>query len=361
MKPIKWLFVMAVIALSGVTAWAAGPYSDAVGGDGIDAGIPGYVGPAGDGVVSSKNDVNPVFVGWAATVQAYEPSDIKGVYADNGIGTQFTFPQNALYEATGNVMHIVSLGDMDSEEIAAYLAGSGSGPGYVTLGFDRAIINGDGADFAVFENGFISDYTTGAGTSTGGLFAELGYVEVSTDGINFARFPCSYLNYLDGGPTSQAYLTQDPTNIFNLAGKHVNGYNTSFGTPFDLNDLLQDELVLSGLVDLNEINYVRIVDIPGDGTFEDSAGNSIYDAWVTWGSGGVDLDAIGVINAKWEGDLDQDGSVGRSDAVLIRKAIGTSQGDAAYVEAADYDQDGDVDFADYRQWYKYYKTFLSET
>ena len=49
-------------------------------------------------------------------------------------------------------------------------------------------------------------------------------------------------------------------------------------------------------MDLNDINYVRIVDIPGSGAFTDSLGNPIYDAWHTFGSGGVDLEAIGVIN-----------------------------------------------------------------
>jgi hypothetical protein len=56
-------------------------------------------------------------------------------------------------------------------------------------------------------------------------------------------------------------------------------------------------MVALGLLDLDNINYVRIVDIPGSGDYLDSLGNPIYDAWVTWGSGGVDLDAVGVINS----------------------------------------------------------------
>ncbi|MCC5841967.1 MAG: PEP-CTERM sorting domain-containing protein [Opitutales bacterium] len=43
------------------------------------------------------------------------------------------------------------------------------------------------------------------------------------------------------------------------------------------------------------IHYVRIVDIPGSGDFPDSLGNPILDAWLTTGSGGFDLRAIGVI------------------------------------------------------------------
>ena len=294
MKNFSIFLFSVFILLTAFSAWA-GPYSDAIGGDGIDAGIAGFVGPDGDGVRSANNYVNPIFVGWATGVVSYEPSDVIGPYEDNGIGYQFSYPSNCLGEVTGDVMHIASLGDMDEGEISDYLAGTGYGPGTLTLSFDNAITNGSGADFAAFENGFISDYTTGAGSSAGQIFAELGYIEVSTDGINFARFPSSYLN---DAPTGGAgYLTQDATNIYNLVGKHVNAYGTSWGTPFDLDDLLDNELVLAGLVDLSEINFLRIIDIPGDGTFTDADGNSIYDAWVTWGSGGLDFEAVGVINA----------------------------------------------------------------
>lgn len=152
---------------------------------------------------------------------------------------------------------------------------------------------GGGADFAVFENGFAS--AGGAGVA-GQLFAELAFVEVSTNGIDFARFPS--LSFT--GNTVGAYGTIDPTDVYNLAGKHANAYGDSWGTPFDLDSLLDDpdnvSLVTTGLLDLSNVNFVRIVDIPGDGSTTDSQGNPIYDGWYTWGSGGFDLDAIGVIN-----------------------------------------------------------------
>ncbi len=132
----------------------------------------------------------------------------------------------------------------------------------------------------MFENGF---------ESGGGLFAELGYVDVSTDGVNFARFDSDSLT---PGPVG-GYGVIDPTDVHNLMGKHPR-YS---GTGFDLDDLLADSLVLSGLVDLDAINYVRVVDIPGSGDFSDAQGDPIYDPYETWGSGGVDLDAVGVINA----------------------------------------------------------------
>jgi hypothetical protein len=131
-------------------------------------------------------------------------------------------------------------------------------------------------------------------------------VEVSTNGDDFARFPSVSLTPGAVG----GYGSNDASDIYNLVGKHANAYGDSWGTPFDLNDLLAHPLVLEGKVDLDEINYVRIVDIPGNGSFLDDAtdlvdpttglpyasDHGIYDSWVTWGSGGVDFEALGVIN-----------------------------------------------------------------
>ena len=239
-----------------------------------DPGIPGFVGPTG-------SYVNPLFVGWASVVVDYSPAN-QFIYNDG-----FATPYLALGPATGNVMHIVSLGDLTAAQIDA-----GERPGSVTLGFDVPIANGPGPDFAVFENGFISG---GGAGEAGGLFAELGYAEVSTDGITFVRFPSVYMSAAVGG----GYATVGPESIYNLVGKHANGYGQSWGTPFDLSDLVHTPEVLSGSVDLNNINFVRVVDIPGSGDFKDSLGNPIYDAWHTYGSGGVDLDAIGVINTAY--------------------------------------------------------------
>ena len=43
-------------------------------------------------------------------------------------------------------------------------------------------------------------------------------------------------------------------------------------------------------------NQVRLVDIVGDGTYQDSSGDVIYDPFPTAESAGFDLDAIGVIH-----------------------------------------------------------------
>jgi len=168
-----------------------------------------------------------------------------------------------------------SLGDLTTSEIAG-----GAMPGHLTVTFSQAIGNGNGADFAVFENGgtfFPSPF----------LYAELAFVEVSTNGSDFARFRSIATNTESDLITSfgRSFAGVDTTNIYNLAGKHATG----LGTPFDLDDLSADPLVTNGVVDLNDIQYVRMVDIPGDGSFLDSLGNPILDAWLTEGSGGFDF------------------------------------------------------------------------
>ncbi|MGD9504757.1 MAG: PEP-CTERM sorting domain-containing protein, partial [Syntrophobacteraceae bacterium] len=137
---------------------------------------------------------------------------------------------------------------------------------------ENGIGDGDGWDFAVFENSFND------------TFLELAYVEVSSDGVNFFRFSNDSLTASAVG----AFGAVDPTNIDGLAGKYKQGY----GTPFDLAELAG----VSDLLDIYNIYYVRIVDIIGDGTYLDSSGDPIYDPYNTVGSGGFDLDAIGVIH-----------------------------------------------------------------
>jgi|GEM_PF-6298228 len=146
--------------------------------------------------------------------------------------------------------------------------------GEITLTFDAPIRNGEGADFAVFENSF--DHK----------FLELAWVEVSSDGINFFRFP-NY-SYTDTPVPGFGYV--DATQIHGLAGKYQGG----FGTPFDLE-------ALKGIdcLDTNRITHVKIIDIVGNGTALDSLGQVIYDPHPTVQSAGFDLDAIGVIHQAY--------------------------------------------------------------
>jgi hypothetical protein len=136
----------------------------------------------------------------------------------------------------------------------------------------------------------------------------LAFVEVSSNGVDFLRFPAVSLNT---APTavSGAFQGYDATNIFNLAGKHTAGW----GTPFDLDSLTTLPEVLNGTVDLNAISFVRLVDVVGTGALDDgfgnplsgvardSLGNPILDNWLTYDSAGFDYlgtnaGAVGLVN-----------------------------------------------------------------
>jgi len=197
-----------------------------------------------------------VFVAWA-TSAILERGLVQINKPDLGFAT-FGNQEDALGAPDINV---VSLGDV----------------GQITLGFVNPIQNGHGADFAVFENSF-SD-----------TFLELAHVEVSSDGVNFVRFPSVSLTPAEVQVAGFGNL--ETTLIHNLAGK----YRAYFGTPFDLNDIVSD------LINLDSVTYIRIIDVVGTidqmyGTY-DAAGRLINDPWPTpFPSSGFDLDAVGVIH-----------------------------------------------------------------
>jgi hypothetical protein len=211
---------------------------------------------------------SPQFVQWANSVQSLVRGP-QNITNPSGAAATFGAATDALGPADGT--HIVSLGD----------------GGQITLGFAQPIFNGAGPDFAVFENGFAS----------GGLaFLELGFVDVSSDDMNFFRFPSVSLTQ----NTAQigSFGTMDPTNLYDLAGKDL----ANVGTPFDLQELVP----LYPQLDVNNVKYIRVTDVIGNvntnlgaNTFSrDSLGNVINDPWPTASaSSGFDFDAVGVLNA----------------------------------------------------------------
>ena len=207
--------------------------------------------------------------GWASGYQdlVRGPMDIRN---PSGGNATFGTGANALgpADAQNDSLPVVSLGD----------------GGRITLTFDRPIANGPGADFAVFENG-VAD------------FLELAFVEVSSDGTLFFRFPSVSLTQTATQVGSFGLV--DPTDVNNLAGKYLRG----FGTPFDL-----AELAGTAGLDISAITHIRIQDVVGSidplyGT-RDSVrdalapqGHLINDPWPTnFATGGFDLDAVGVLN-----------------------------------------------------------------
>lgn len=251
-------------------AVCAGPYAPA----------PGELNPGGLEPVSTAIAADDErFVGWATGVSGF----VRGYFdvAQPGLGrvtygyAEF-FPDDPSHPPTG------ALGPADAADDSLPVVSLGDA-GSMTLTFAQPITNGPGFDLAVFENGIIEE-------GTGRGFLELAVVEVSSDGVNFTRFPSISLT-----PTTAqtgSFGTLDPTDLRNLAGKYQAGY----GTPFDL-----AELAGVPLLDITRVTHVRVLDVVGTiaaafGTL-DSAGRLINDPYTTrFDEGGFDLDAIGVLH-----------------------------------------------------------------
>lgn len=199
------------------------------------------------------------YIDWASGCQVYrgleDASDSLGKIASYGVST------NVIGVSNGSV---VSLGD----------------GGIAILTFDTPIANGPGFDFSVFENSFSDTYL------------ELAFVEVSSDGIKYVRFPA--ISNSDTQNQTGSFGNTNPTNINNMAGK----YRVFWGTPFDLEEL-KDSVGL----DISSITHVKIIDVVGslNDSFctYDSRGVKVNDPYPTaFESGGFDLDAVGVIHNK---------------------------------------------------------------
>ena len=108
----------------------------------------------------------------------------------------------------------------------------------------------------------------------------LAKVEVSSDGETFVAFD-NYFIGLEG-------TALDETKLFGFAGRFGDGK----GTKFDLSDLALKPEVKAGTVDLENITYVRITDIPGDGSVADSHGNPVF---YPHPANGFELDAVATV------------------------------------------------------------------
>lgn len=217
-----------------------------------------------EGSTAIKFD-DPSIVAWASgaeIIRGYVNIEDTTVIYDGSNKATFGSVEDAIGPCVGSTtQHVVSLGDS----------------GIAILTFAKPITNGPGYDFAVFENGLADD------------FLELAHVEVSSDGINYVRFPSHSATQTETPVGSFGSL--NPTELYNLAGKYKVGY----GTPFDL-----EELKDNPDLDVEHITHVKIIDVVGTlgekGTV-DSFGNKINDLFPTpFNTGGFDLSGVGVMN-----------------------------------------------------------------
>ena len=203
---------------------------------------------------------DPRIVAWAERMVSVEWGE--------DLSEEWMAPERALGPASGNVMDVVSLGR----------------GGRITYETALPVIDRAGPDFAVFGNAH-NDY-----------FLELAFVEVSSDGENFVRFPTASLTK-DPVP---AFGSVDPTMVDGFAGKFRVGY----AVPFDLADLRGEPG--AEYLDFNDVRYIRLVDVVGgeDPRFtslpqsRDSEGRLVYDPFPTIASAGFDLDGIAVFHSE---------------------------------------------------------------
>ena len=219
--------------------------------------------PAGQEGSTAINADSPLFVAWA-TGCTVERGPMRIDRPEMGLAS-YGVEADALGKADDTLL--VSLGD----------------GGIAVLTFDSPIYNGPGPDFAVFENPLEDAQHPGM------FFLEMAFVEVSSDGVNYVRFP-SYSN-IPYETQMGSFGCTDPRLVHNLAGK----YAPHYGTPFDLDDLPDD-----ALLDKDHVTHVRLIDVVGcikpEYATYDSQNHVINDPWPTpFPTSGFDLDAVGVI------------------------------------------------------------------
>ncbi len=178
----------------------------------------------------------------------------------------------------GRIDFVVRDGGIGEPDLEVQPLGDG---GTATATFSSPFSDQPGYDFVVFENGFATSDTTG--------FFELAFVEVSSNGIDFFRFPSTSLSSAEdfAGPFAEL----DSRLLDGLAGR----FSAPYGVPFDLMDLPTDQLL-----NKNAITHIRMVDVIGtsDSAFAktDSEGMAIIDPYPTaYNTGGFDLDAVGIL------------------------------------------------------------------
>jgi hypothetical protein len=203
----------------------------------------------------------------------------------------FTDPNLALGAPRG--------GGTTTNSIDVYCLGNG---GSITLGFDdantrRGIFNAPGFDFVVSENSFYENEDPHR------AFGELMWVEVSSDGVHFARFPSWTMNQPPVGPfgTIDPYLAACFAGVkpvlANVDENAIDPFDPAAagGDAFDLGWLTPLSITRSGVVDLDGIRFVRLVDVIGDGSSTGAFGQPIHDPTGA-GIGGADVDSIAVIH-----------------------------------------------------------------
>jgi hypothetical protein len=184
------------------------------------------------------------------TVYFFQPGDGQ----NSGQSEQY-YPQNIFGPPSVNSSRFVP------ESRPEHILSIGMG-GIIIVGLkDNYIIDGEGADFTIFENAFVIQFNNK-------IYAEPAIISVSKDGINYIEFPYN-LETLDG--LAGTYPTFGNKNPFNP--------NESGGNSYDLSDIGIDSIKYIKIEDITQ----RILDNPSHNNFDPTLS-------------GFDLDAVAIIN-----------------------------------------------------------------
>ncbi len=198
----------------------------------------------GCGAGSDSSDTEPT-APYASAVVSFEPGDSAGFGEDR-------LPDIVLGPPRGGGQEVGSLDVLS--------LGKG---GSIEVGFGtRAIVDGDGPDFVVFENAFWP------GGSASQVFAEPGAVEVSDDGDSWTGFAC--VSAGDGEGHFPGCAGWTPTLVYDASALVPLDPAITGGDAFDLAE-----------IGVARARFVRITDVSYAGA-EPTAG--------------FDLDAVGVIH-----------------------------------------------------------------
>ena len=259
---------LAIVTLAATPILAAlpGPYTPAAASFAYDGPFSKPAGYAGSTAVPFyATNADPRILGWATEVASFTRGKVNIADPSVTVDEPWGVPGDALGPADAY--------GSENFSVVSLLDG-----GSITLKFPEPIGNGPGADLAVFENAFDDE------------FLELAFVEVSSNGTTFHRFPA--ISRTQTTTQVGGFGLLDTSYLHNLAGK----FRSGFGTPFDL-----AELAGKPDLDIAMVTHVRIIDVVGSvnslwGT-RDSEENLINDPWTTaWESGGFDLDAVAYMN-----------------------------------------------------------------
>lgn len=166
--------------------------------------------------------------------------------------------------------------------------------GSLTLELGVAAVDGPGCDLVVYENGFQL-------AGTGLVFTEGIHLEVASNGVDYARMPGRYQGPIGGFPGAPGApwgvlsgVAGGTPVLANASTNAIDPFNPAVagGDCFDLAELAAHPLVLAGLLDLQAVRQVRLVDVV-EGLSLDSQGAPIWDNSGSFGS--ADVDAVAVV------------------------------------------------------------------